>query len=116
MAKNAPQVQRKTVTTPAPRTSAPADPRDTDGGDVDARTDEELAAAQVQAAQDPAPAETKRRRMVVVDDEEVEVQVPKAFNFTDDAGITKRYEAGPQKMLRSVAEHWYAAAHQVEIK
>lgn len=56
-----------------------------------------------------------RRRAKVKKVETVSVTVPKTFTITDDNGEKFTYHQGIQDIDREHAEHWYAAAHGVEI-
>ena len=57
------------------------------------------------AANDTAPASTDL----------VPVMVPKGFMLTDDNHQTHKYSAGPQRMRRDHAEHWYSKANGVTL-
>lgn len=48
-------------------------------------------------------------------DELVAVNVPRAFNLRLDYEKVKHVAAGPQRMLRADAEHWYSKANGVTV-
>lgn len=64
-----------------------------------------------------APTTAGKRRMRLEeddggdDDEEVEVELLRPMNLTDDHGATHAYEAGKVKMPKSHSTHWYTKLH-----
>ena len=74
--------------------------------------DDLLVAAKIPVA---LKATTPEELAAELHDELVLVTIPKGFTLTDDGHHTFRYEAGPGKMPRTHAEHWYAKKQGVTI-